>query len=695
MNEIEDMEALTFTSKEPEIGVLAKCYEATISDLGPFLDDCKESYNQRRNLWPGKKNDLRKGPGSVPWEGASDSEANVVSERMGTYVSLFTYALRRSNIQALAVSADDFARASSVGKMMKYLRDTWIPNFAGQAELGANFLLEKGIMVSRVGWQKELRTRLQRFTIEELEAMAPGIAEMIQGGEDDDELAALIQQMLPTVKTPRAKKAVRDLRSKGVAELTVAVKAIDRPVVETLAPDADVFWPAYVTDIQRSPVVFERCFMTPQEIEKKAVNDGWDRDWCEKVLETCRGKDTWRIDGEQYGSGRVVSGTQYQTTPTDDDLVMVVYAYQRLIDEDGAEGIYYTVFQPSFTGENEEVQPYATHELMDGFDDYPFVVTTLSREQKRLYEGTNFGMMLRGAQQQVKVERDQRTDRASLAMGPTIMHPPGRPPSDWGPFRKVPVRRPGEIHFGPIPPPDSGSKEIEMTVIQQADRLVGLDYTIPNVQIRQQFYVDKFLMHQRDVLKMARKMCRRYGPPMIDLRITGDPNAEQYDNTLDDEDMDVTVTFDSLNPDPKTMEAKFQGFASLLAMDRYGVINGAELIYMMAAALDPSIAASVMQPVQVAQEKIIKAVTEDLSKIYSGIEVGAQPNGAQIALQVISQWMQQPDIAERYESDEGFRNRVDKYIEQYQFQMQQAQNAEIGKIGTAPATFQGTNVPGV
>lgn len=682
---------MTFANDEPDVGILAEGYQRTLADVGPFLDDCRESYSQRRNLWPGKTDDLRKhGPAPVPWDGASDTEANTVAERINTYVSLFTYALRRSNIQGLAVSADDFGRAGAVSKMMKYLRDTWIPGFGDQMEMGGNFLLEKGMMVTSVEWQKELRTRLQRFTIEELDTMAPGIGEMILSGDMDDEIAALIQQLLPTVKTARAKKAVRDLRKKGVAVLTVAVRAVDRPIVEALTPDADVFWPASVTDFQRSPVVYRRCFLSPQEMEKKAVNDGWDRDWVDYVVKNFRGQDTWKIDGEMIGN----TGTQVSwqvTTPSDDNLVMVVYAYQRLVDDDGAEGIYCTVFHPEFTGDNGEAQAYGMHELMDGFDDYPFVVTPLSREQKRIYEGSNFGLMLRGTQNSVKVERDQRTDRASLTMGPVIMHPPGRAPSDWGPFRKVPERRPGEYRFGPIPPPDNGSQEIELTMLRQADRLVGLDYDVPNASIRQQFYVDKFLTHCKDVLKMARKLCRRFGPPMIDVRITGDPNAEQYDNTLDDEDMDVSVSFDTQNTDPKIMEAKLQGFGGLLAIDKYGVINGPELIYMMATALDPSIAAAVMQPVEVAQQKIIKAVTEDLAKIYSGIGVGAQPNGAQIAIEVISKWLQEPDIKTRFEEDEAFQKRVQTYYDQYQFQIQQAENAETGKIGTAPTPFQNTN----
>ena len=63
----------------------------------------------------------------------------------------------------------------------------------------------------------------------------------------------------------------------------------------------------------------------------------------------------------------------------------------------------------------------------------------------------------------------------------------------------------------------------------------------------------------------------------------------------------------------------------------------------------------------------------------------ARPSGAQIAMQAIQQYTQQPDIAQRLEQDEAFRARLEKYAGQYTFQMQQAQNAQIGRVGTAPA----------
>ncbi len=54
-------------------------------------------------------------------------------------------------------------------------------------------------------------------------------------------------------------------------------------------------------------------------------------------------------------------------------------------------------------------------------------------------------------------------------------------------------------------------------------------------------------------------------------------------------------------------------------------------------------------------------------------------------MQTIQQYMQQPDVMQRFQQDEAFKTRLEKYMQQYQFQMQQMQNAQIGRIGTAPA----------
>jgi hypothetical protein len=107
------------------------------------------------------------------------------------------------------------------------------------------------------------------------------------------------------------------------------------------------------------------------------------------------------------------------------------------------------------------------------------------------------------------------------------------------------------------------------------------------------------------------------------------------------------------------------------------------------------LADAVLQPAEEAQQQIVKQVTDDLSKIYAGIEVGARPNGAQVAMQTIQQYLQQPDVGQRFQQDKPFQDRLNKYMQQYQFQMQQMQNAQIGRIGTAPAQMGDVSTQGL
>ena len=106
---------------------------------------------------------------------------------------------------------------------------------------------------------------------------------------------------------------------------------------------------------------------------------------------------------------------------------------------------------------------------------------------------------------------------------------------------------------------------------------------------------------------------------------------------------------------------------------------------VIANSVDPVLADQILQPIETAQEQVVKQVTDDLSKIFAGIEMPARPNGGQIAMQVIQQYTSQPDVTARLQQDEAFRARIEKYAGQYTFQMQQQQNAQIGRIGTEPA----------
>ncbi len=675
---------LTYVSDDPNINSLRYAYEQSVTELEAYFDLCRTSYDERRNWWPGKSRDLRKhGADAFPWEGASDMESHVIDERISRLVSLFLSAMKRANIRAFPVEVSDIARSKMVTNFLKWMvKSGYIPRFNEEMELGANYMLERGLLITYVGWHREDRSFLQRLSLDQIASIDPALAELISEGEADDDILAMLQTSFQGVTEKRAKKALKDLQETGSAELPIVRRQVNAPEVKTLAPDGDFIFPPYVTDPQRAPYCFWKTYYTPQELQNKVITDGWDENFVDYVIEKYRGVNIDSIEREQEGRRSIsLTDNAYEA----EELIEIVYGYQRLIDkEDGSEGIYCTVFHKEFDG-TEDVPGYAKFELLNGYEDYPIVVTKLSEDSKRLYDTMTIPDLLRGIQNQVKIERDSRIDRNSLATVPPIMHPVGQAPTDWGPGRMIPYRRKGDFEFGPAPLYNQGSIEMEKTQEAQADRLVGLDQSGPIGQIRQQFLVDKFLTHCANVIGMCYKCFQRFGPDSVFFQVTGVPDPQMFSKGNPDESFDITISYDVQNTDPEKQENKLNSMISLLQLDRNGRINVDNLVTLIAGSVDPVLADSVLQPVEDAQQQVLKDITDDLSKIYAGIEMPARPNGAETAIQIIQQYLQQPDIAQRMQSDQAFAQRIQKYMGQYQFSMQQAENAQIGKIGTAPA----------
>ena len=690
-------EELTYVGKEPSVSSLQIAYERTTAELSGFFDLCRTSYDDRRNFWVGKSRDLRKhGADAFPWEGASDMESHVIDERITRLVSLFMASLMRANVRAFPVAIDDVGRAKVVSNFLKWMvKSGYIPRFQREMELGANYLLERGVLITYVGWQREDRRFLQKLTMDQVTSIAPELAESLMQGYGDTEMIQLIQQFFPGMNEKKAKSAVADLKKKGIAEFPVVRRQVNAPDIKTLSPDGDFFFPSYVTDPQRAPFCFWRTFYTPQELQNKVITDGWNESFVEYVIEHYRGVSGDTIERDSSTSPVSTVGV-YDSAQTAEELIEIIHGYQRLIDpEDNSEAIYETVFHRNFSSDSGiDAQNYAKFEILNGYEDYPIVVTRLSEDNKRLYDTPTIPSILRGIQNQVKLEGDSRVDRNSFSPLPPLMHPKGQAPTDYGPGRFIPYRRKGDIEFAPTPPSPSGSVEIEATLEAQADRLVGLDPDVSS-QVRKQFLVDKFLNHSAEVLRQAYRCFQRFGPDEVFFRVTGSPDVEVMDKGNPDENFDILVTYDVLNNDPETQEKKLGQFIQLIQMDRNGRIDIDRLLELSASAIDPVLADGMILPAEKNTEDVMKNITDDLTKIYAGIEMPARPNGAQMAVQIISQYVQQPDIRQRLEQDEGFRNRIEKYGQQYTFQMQQTQNAEIGRIGTAPAQMGGVKTQGI
>ena len=692
MSEQED--ALIFSSKEPNVIALKRAYEETIDDLSPYFEKCERDYNDRRNYWPGKSEDMRKGGADAfPWEGASDQEAHVIDARIISYIATFKNALNRANIRATPVEVGDVGRARVVSSFLKWMVNSYIPRFKQEMELAGNYMLERGLAITYVGWQRTEKTYLQKITLDQLAEADPQLAKAVLDGTADDMLINMLRSVYPNVQEKRAKKALKELRKKGAAEIPVSRLQVNRPMVESLAPDGDFFFPAYITDPQRAPYCFWRTYYSAQELKNKIVTDGWDEEWVDYVIKHYQGQNNLT-----YGNGYEINRELGLAQPANDreDLIEVIYAYQRLIDpDDNSEGIYCTVFHRDLASKMEDVQAYAKFELLNGVEDYPIVVTRLFDETKLVYDTQSFPGLLRGSQYQVKVERDCRVDRNSMATLPPLLHPVGPPPSDYRPGGWIAYRRQGEIQFGPQPQYNMGSAEMETTMLRVADELIGLNPERVDSNDIRQYFVTRFLQHCQDVIRFAFKAFQRFGPESVFFRVTGNPDPMRFERGNPDEDFDIIIGYDVLSSDPESVEMKLNAMVSLFQLDKNGKINPDAFIELAANAVDPIMADYILQPAEQAAQQIVKQVTDDLTKIFSGIEMPARPNGAQIALQVIQQYASQPDVQQRIAGDEAFKGRLEKYAAQYTFQLQQSQNAQIGRVGTQPAQMGGMQTQGM
>jgi hypothetical protein len=112
----------------------------------------------------------------------------------------------------------------------------YIPRFFREMELGANYMLERGILISYVGWHREDRSFKQQIDLAQIGEMSPDLYRAIESGEEDAMLIAMLQNIFDGVTEKRGKKALKELRKNGTTELPVVRRQVNAPEVKTLAP---------------------------------------------------------------------------------------------------------------------------------------------------------------------------------------------------------------------------------------------------------------------------------------------------------------------------------------------------------------------------------------------------------------------------------------------------------------------------
>jgi hypothetical protein len=185
------------------------------------------------------------------------------------------------------------------------------------------------------------------------------------------------------------------------------------------------------------------------------------------------------------------------------------------------------------------------------------------------------------------------------------------------------------------------------------------------------------------------------GPEELFLRVTGNPEPVQFTKKEDEGEMDITVSFNSTYDDPEKVEKMLAGLYQVLQNDQGGRVNSEAITDMALSALDPTLADLVLMPTEQGSAKIVNETTNDIAKMAAGIPVGAPQNAGQARLQIVQDYKQSQTGAMELQSKPQFQFLLAEYEKQLTFQLQQLQNAEIGKVGAQPAQMGGTVTQGM
>jgi len=688
------VEGLSYAGSEPDMVVIPDIYQQDVSNHSGFADQCRDSRNQRVNWWPGKTLDQRKhGVDAKPWPNASDVEVPAYDVRANTLIAYAMNAIRDGNITALPVGSDDPEQSASTSTFCRWMLDTWIPRAYDHIELSLNNMGEKGFAATWVGWEEQPREHLEKTSLELIAAQDMERAELFADPDRVDEAIATLQNEYDFVDEKKAKKALKQLRETGEADIPVVKNDINRPVIEAKCPRADIIFPSWTMNVEDVSRVHIRHFMDIQGLRSAQFAEGWNKQWVDEVEDKYMGVTQGDIEG-QYGNRNPYFANQTATlfnagNRNAEELVEVVRTIQRLVDKKtGAIGYYHTVWCPkqmqaTNKRKTSKVQ-YGTFELLNGWDELPIALTTLSRDSKNIYDQRTWGDLMRGNQAQAKIARDSWNDQQSIHSNPPRMHPAGRPASMWGAGATFAARRGEEGLYRTLDVPDTlrTGVERETFLAEEADAIMGLSEDSQNSIARRQEFVNRALDHVAEIVRLAYKAFQKfYDGPDLYFRVTGVPDPQVFNNTYFQEELDVKMVYDVRLGDKDYVKEKTELLLQLANADTNGTFDRDQVLQVAAYLNIPQFAGRILRPKQEAEADIVKNVADDLTLIWAGNTVNARPTGANVALNYIQGYAQQESIIRRTQEDQNYSAALNAYIQQYQMQIQQQQNAVTGRLG--------------
>jgi|GEM_PF-659877 len=723
-----ESESLVYTQEQPDIAALVKEFK----ECTPYAygwDRVRDNEDTRFCRWDGQSTDGKKhdqeNKEAFPWDGASDTRVNLVDAIITEHVALQVGAFHRSVALLKGMEPKDEESAANVNKLLQWLTSEKMNDeLLNEFQLSAQYQGTYGNFILHPTWEREVEMRRDPITLEKMAQIAaqmPGsplemLTQLIANEETEDQAVALVQeygrQIAQSaaaeqlgnensdlfdnyeVKPKAARKFVRELRDGKVSALPIPYICKNQPCIRALKLWEDVFIPPYVTDLQKAPRIFVRDYYTEQELRAEAALEGWDQEWVEKAVK-CKGHEsTWTVSSATESTAVYVnseSSFTWTDAETNKDRIEVVWAYTRELDEDNVTTIYCTIFHPEITTVDNGTDPlYAKREPVGyAHKKMPFIAGPRERWHRSILSSRGIPEVLSSRQREIKVQRDALVDWTSLSVAPPILMPSTSPGAKFrfGPNVKnqvIPGREPKQMEL------HSPGSPVAFELMERFEREIKEEMGVPHpdvpparIQVKQQQIVNNILAPWTEAFQQAVVLIHQYMPDSDYQEITGAPKPQ----TMDFE-KDFILSFDVREMDDEHLLKRYKAIAEgILPYDREGVISPAKFVRAMLRAVDPSLAKEITLDGNQASQQMVERVQDDFVKMLAGMEPRLTPDDnptAMAELQIAQQIIEaNPKMQQAVQQDQDFMEKAKKWFENRQFNVQQAENKQTGRMGVA------------
>ena len=694
--------------------------EQIISDGTEVWKRQQAARDLRFNTWDGQSDDGRKygdiiGEQALPFEGACDMRVplldGVIQDLKDTVHLLFF----RSQVQALPVEPGDAPRAQGISTLLRWLRDREMrAELEDEVELAAEHMFadDPGLAIVEVCWDRDTNLERRTLTLEDLaglyatgemnpEDVAPDderlepemlgdFADMATNPVREPEFIAWLGEAYPLVTESALRRAVRDLKKTGTAELPVPVVRENKPSARALRYMEEVFFPLGTANIQRARSVHRREFVNQEELRERVFTLGWPASTVEQIIERGRGQTlaAGTLGQSMPRNGQALSGPGMAVNE-EDHLFEIWWSYSRRADELGVMGVYCTVWNCSVPDEMLESKLRKNRH-----GKYPFVVRPRERTGRQLTESRGITRPLATHQTEIKVQRDARGNFIQMVASPMTKVRMDRGAFDLivAPNAQVPVMREDDVTFmsppGQLP---SASMEMEKTTRHEVDEYVGRmtpDQDPNRVAGKQQRAGDRFFQLWREVFTMVLSDCRDYYSQAELERVTGLTGEPAG---LKPEDLqgkwDILIEIDARDLNMEYAMKKLEALTRIMAVDSGGTLDRTPIAEWGAYTIDPVLARRSVRPAGEVTQKEIDSTKNAVAQMALGIEPDMPVQGinAQLRMQVLMQTVKgSPQLMQAYQQGGPFAELLMNYQKYLTQQLTQENNKLVGRVGTAP-----------